>query len=201
MQLTISHNFPDVARRLDSMRQEVRDKALVSAVNKTIEQGRTQMIREIASDYMVTASYVRERLRIKRASARQGRLQIEATLDGSNGKKRSANMIRFLERKTTMAEARRRGKAGTLNQLFFKVKRSGGKKAIAGAFIGNKGRTVFMRDGKARLPIHAVQTIDVPQMFNQKRINAAVVAALIAKFPAIFEREAAFYLRRFGEGK
>ena len=45
---------------------------------------------------------------------------------------------------------------------------------------------------ESRLPITAVQTIDVPQMFNQRRINAAVVRTMLARFPAIFEREASF---------
>jgi hypothetical protein len=82
-----------------------------------------------------------------------------------------------------------------------KVKRSGARKVISGAFVGNKGRTVFTRVGKPRLPIKPVQTIDVPQMFNVKHINAAVVKAIERKFPQIFEREMRFALQQFGRGR
>ena len=197
MQISIKHNFPEVQRSLNALHADIRAKALASAMNKTVEQARTQMTREITSEYNVTSAYVRERLRIKRASFKAGMFEMEASLVGGDGKKRSANMIRFLEKWVTLAQARKRAKAGTLNQLHFKVRKAGGKKVITGAFIGNKGRTVFIREGKARLPIKALQTIDVPQMFNQKRINARVVAAIKDKFPGLFAREAKFYLAKF----
>ena len=69
---------------------------------------------------------------------------------------------------------------------------------IRGAFIGNKGRTVFIRTTDKRLPIQALQTIDVGQMFNQKRINARVVAAINTKFPELFARESKFFLSKLG---
>ena len=74
-------------------------------------------------------------------------------------------------------------------ELRFQVKRSGGKKLIKGAFIGNQGRTVFIREGKQRLPLKALNTIDVPNMFNTKRINEVVRKAMVARFPSAFQRE------------
>lgn len=200
MQISISTNFPEVERMLSRMQADVRERALPSALNKTMEQGRTQMTREITGEYRVTSAYVRERLRIKRASFKAGQFNVSAELVGGNGKNRSANIIAFMERSVTLAQARKRGKDGTLNQLRFQVKRSGGKKIITGAFIGNKGRTVFMRTGKDRLPIKAVQTIDVASMFNQKRINRRVVGVLKDRFPTIFEREARFFTTKFNGG-
>lgn len=194
MRLTISTNFPDVKRALDQLHDDVARTVTARAVNRAIEQARTQMIREIKSAYVVTASYVRERLRIKRATMRGAALLIEASLDAQE-KPRSANVIRFAARKTSTG-------------VSVKIKRTGGRKSIAQAFIANKGRTVFTRipgtqmKGRNRANKHGqrirpVQTIDVPQMFNARRINAAVVAALEGKFPAIFERELAYALRRF----
>ena len=81
--------------------------------------------------------------------------------------------------------------------LSVKIRRNGGRKVLKQGFIGNKGRTAFERVGKARLPIKPLQTIDVPQMFNTKRINAKVVALIRERFPAIAEREVRFYLQRF----
>ena len=145
MQFSIKTNFPDVQRQLSALRDDVRSKVLASAMNKTVEQARTQMIREITAEYNVTSTYVRDRLRIKRASFKGGALGIEAALIGGDGKRRSANVIRFGEQVVTLAQARKRAKDGTLSQLRFKIRKSGGKRIIRGAFIGNKGRTVFIR--------------------------------------------------------
>lgn len=201
MQISINLNFPEVQRKLDALQRDIGQRALSSAVNKTLALAKTQMIRGIAAEFNVTAAYVRERLRVRRATAKGG-VVIEGSLIGSRagGKGRSANIIAFVEKKTSLADARRRRKAGTLNQLFVKVKRRGAAKPLKGAFIGNNGRTVFERVGKERLPILPKQVIDVPQMFNTKRINSAVVAALKTKFPEVFEREARFFVDRFNRG-
>jgi len=197
MKLSISHNFPDVQKALDRLHKDVATRALASAVNKTVAQAKTQMGREITAEFNVSAAYVRQRLRIRRAAFRQGRFGIEAALIGGDGIKRSANIIRFVEKKVSLAEGRRRAKAGTQKQLFVKVKRKGGTKPLEGAFIGNKGRTVFIRTGSKRLPIKPVQVIDVGQMFNTRRINAKVVSTMRSKFPEVFAREARFYLSKW----
>lgn len=200
MQITIKHNFPEVQRQLDRLAEGVRGPALSSAINKTLDQAKTAMVRGITAEFNVTAAYVRERLRVRRASARQGLFAIQGELIGGDGRRRSANIIRFVENKVSFAEVKRRRKAGTLNQLYVKVKRTGPKKPLKGAFIGNQGRTVFRRVGLGRLPIEPVQVIDVAQMFNTRRINSQVVATMQAKFPQVFEREARFYVDRFNRG-
>jgi hypothetical protein len=197
--ITVKTNFPEVQRAYAFLRKDLGDRALVSAINKTLDQARTQMVRSITSEFNVTAAYVRDRLRIRRAVSR-GQLRLEGSLIGGNAKGRSANIIRFVERKVTLAEGRRRKKAGTQNQVFVKVKRTGGLKPLTGAFIGNQGRTVFERTGSGRLPIKPVQVIDVAQMFNTRRVSKVVVDTIKSKFPDIFAREARFYVDRFNRG-
>ena len=107
-------------------------------------------------------------------------MSLEAT---RAGKGRSMNLIAF------HTGGGRVLKSGKRQQLRFKIRRDGGNKQITGAFIGNKGRTIFIRDGKSRLPIKAVNTIDVLQMFNTKRINLAVREALLASLESNFDRE------------
>lgn len=182
--ITIKHNFPDVQRQLDALEKDVRDKALVRAVNRTIEQAQTRMSREISREYNIKSGDVKARMFIRRASSRQGSFRIEASLEVSSRKGRSANVIRFDAKQTPKG-------------VSVKIRRTGGRQVIRGAFIANKGRTVFQRVGDARLPIKAVQTIDIGQMFNAKRINAVVVSLMLEKFPEIFAREVAFYTDRF----
>ena len=68
MQLSITTNFPEVQRKLDLLRSDVASKAAARAVNRTIQQARTAMSREIRQEFMVDARLLRERLRIKRAT-------------------------------------------------------------------------------------------------------------------------------------
>ena len=130
--------------------------------------------------------------------ARTGDMQAVISIFGSRSRRgRSANMVRFL----AVAQAagigfKTRGAAGIKKkdvaalrgQLGFLIKRGGGVKKIAGAFVGNKGRTVFMREGKARLPIKPVQVIGFSQMFNARRIHDRVMAKVRAEFGVELDR-------------
>lgn len=192
--INVKANVKPTVDYLNRIAKSLGDKAITSALNKTIAQVRTQMIRGITKEYVIKAADVRERLQLRRAS-RTG-MRFTATLIGNPAgrAKRAMNIIRFLERSTSLAQARKRRKAGTLSSLYFKIRRAGGKQTIQGAFVANNGRTVFRRIGKARLPIEAVQTIGVPQMFNAKKVQIPVQRWITSNFPRIFEREARYYL-------
>ena len=197
MQFTITHNFPEVQKALDKMRQDIADKAVASALNKVVAQAKTAMKREIVAEFNIAPAKVEAALRISRAVAGRGQIRMQASLESPAKRSRSLNLINFIEKSVSLGQARKRAKAGTLNELHVQIKRRGGKKALGSAFIGNKGRTVFVRTGKTRLPIKALQTIDVSQMFNTKRINAKVVQMIEAKFPAVFANEARFFTDKF----
>ncbi len=186
--ISVKHNFPEVQQALQSLQQDVAKQALVRAVNRSIEQAKTGMSREIRGEFNISRADVEATLRVRRANYQGGLFAVEASLESRTKRGRSLNLIRFGARQT------RKG-------VTFKVKRRGPRQLIPGAFIANEGRTVFIRVGRSRLPIKALQTIDVPQMFNTQRINDRVVSTLREKFPAIFAREAAFYLARFNARK
>jgi hypothetical protein len=197
VRIDISHNFPAVQRQLQQLREEIRERAAMSAVNKTVAKAKTNMTREISREFNVQQAKVRDQLKIDRAKFVGGKAVITAVLDGSSGKRRGINLIAFVEKSVSLAQAKKRAKAGVLDQLHFQIKRKGAKVVIPGAFIGNKGRTVFRRVGKARLPIKALSTIGIEQMFNTRRINSVVVRALERDFPEIFAHEAKYYTDRF----
>lgn len=209
MQISIKDNFPDIMRQVNGMTEQLRARVMAGAVNKTLDQAKTQMVREIAGEYSLKAGEVRQELAVVRASYRAGNIVLSGVLQAKG--KRSRNIIRFIERVVSLAEGRRRKSAGTQRELRFHIKRGGGKESLPGAFIGNKGRTVFRRIPGSVAPsrakyagtqhaeaIEAISTIYVPSMFNAKRINLAVQRAIVERFPAIFEREARYILARFG---
>lgn len=214
MQITIKHNFPAVQKQLDNLQKDIARQATASALNKTIAQAKTAMSREIRDEFNISAAKVNESLSITRASASGGELRMQASLQSPRKRGRSLNLINFMEKSVSMAQARKRIKAGEggtyqlqgrsmqkMLELRFKIKRKGPAKVVKGAFIGNKGRTVFMREGKSRLPIKALQTIDVASMFNTKRVNAKVVQMMMDKFPTIFDHEAKFFTSKFNASK
>jgi hypothetical protein len=189
MQLTITTDFPQVQRKLAALQADIGARALSGAVNKTLAQGQTEMGRAIGEEFNLARAKIREKLFVRRAGFKAGRFTIEGALESRSpgAKRRAINLINFAARETAQG-------------LSVKIKRKGGR-AIASTkgFIGNKGRTAFKRVGNKRLPIAPLQTIDVPQMFNTRRINQRVVRKLREVFPRVFERELAFYLQRFGK--
>jgi len=186
MQFNIKTNFPDVQRAIAQLRDDVARKATASALNKTVAQAKTAMSREIRAEFMLPAAKVNQALRINRARAAGGQFSLEASLESPRQRGRSLNLANFAAKQT------RRG-------VTFKVKRGGPRKLIPGAFLINEGKTVMIRTGKKRLPIKALQTIDVAQMFNTQRINGKVVSFIEEKFPELFANEAKFFTNRFNQ--
>lgn len=186
--LSIKTDFKDVQRSLDRLSLDLQKRVVPAALNKVAAKAKTEMKQQITGEYNLKSAEVNERLRVIKAGRSLN--QWLAVLDpfASRKRGRSLNMIHFLENKTTLAEAKRRRAGGTVNQLHFKIKRVGGKKLVEGAFIGNKGRTVFVRTSGDRLPIKALSTIDVPQMFNTKRIQSKVLARIEKELQVEFDR-------------
>jgi len=189
-------NLPALTTWVKELPTEVFERAAISALNKTVGMAKTEMSRQIRAEFNLPASVVNEGLRIQRATSSHGNMSWQAVLESPNVKGRSMNLIHF------DARADRSG-------VSVKIKRAGGRKVVAGAFIANKGRTVFRRvpgttmNSRSRYTgtkhaeqIVPVQTIAVSQMFNTTRINAAVVEFIESKLPDVFAHEAAFFLER-----
>jgi hypothetical protein len=160
-----------------------RDRAIAAAINKVSEKGRTEVSRAVREEWNIDTSSVSASIGLRRARAKG--LRLDGAIDiygGPRRRGRSLNLVRFLEKKVTLAEGRRRAKRGDLMKLFFRMRKGGPLKNIAGAFLGNKGRTVFRRTGKGRLPIEPVQMIGVSQMFNSRAIRDRVMRRIENEF-------------------
>lgn len=176
-------NVEAVQRRLKMIGDDVRDKVVTAALNKVATKAQAEINRSIRVEYFVKADEVRNALVVHKAS----RNTLMASIDvfGSKSRRgRSANMIHFLAAlQGAGAAIKARGAVGVKRsdlkeigrQLGFRVKRGSGLKQIPGAFIGNKGRTAFIREGKARLPIKPLQVIGFSQMFSSRKISKRVM--------------------------
>lgn len=187
------------------MRVELVDIATSAALNKVGPKARTEMTRAITDEYNIKRDEVTSRLSLKGASANNLRVVLDPFASGTKG--RSMNLIHFLEKKVSMAESRRRARNGTLYThgkngemipvLYFKIKKNEPSKTIPGTFIGNRGRTVFIRVGRSRLPIEAKSTVGVPQMFDTKIISQRVLDRINAELPVEFERAIAYIIEKY----
>ena len=190
----------DVQANLDRLQRDIRDKAVTASLNKVAEKAQTEIDRAIRDEYAVRRDDVRASMRISKAQ--RNRMEAVISIFGSPSRQgRSMNMIRFLG---AVAGLKTRGATGVTKkqvtalgrQLGFKIKNRGGLKQIEGAFIGNKGRTVFMREGKERLPIKPVQVIGYGQMFNSRKISARVLARINRDLPIEVDRAIAAVIAR-----
>ena len=184
-----------VQRKLAGVQRDMRDKVLQPAINKVAEKTRAEINRAIPNEFAVKASEVRSAVDLRRARA--GKLEAVITVFGSTRKRgRSLNLIHFLAAyqalgkaiKTRGAKVKKRDLADLQGQLGFLIKKAGGIKKIEGAFVGNKGRTIFRRTGKARLPIEPVQVIGFSQMFASRKLRDRIMAKINADLPVEVDR-------------
>lgn len=190
MRFDIKTNFPEVQRALAQLQSDVARKATASALNKTVALARTAMSHEIRAEFVLPAAKVSQALRINKAKASGGKFALQASLESPAKRGRSLNLANFLVGKGTNSKGVR-----------IRIKRGGPIKTIPGAFLINSGKTVMIRVGKRRLPIKALQTIDVAQMFNTRRINIKVLKVIEQRFPEQFANEATFFTNKFNAGR
>jgi hypothetical protein len=197
----------DVSDKWSKLRSDLRAKAASMALNKVAAKGKTELTRAITAEFAISAAEVRSSVNLSPARAKEAAIEARIDIFGSAKKRgRSLNVIHFLEKRITLAEAHRRMKKGTLYAagqrgrkhpvLGFKFKKTGGGKQIEGVFIGNKGRTVFVRTGDKRLPIKPVQMIGVSQMFSTNKITERVMERIDREMVVEFDRAISLLLRK-----
>lgn len=158
-----------------------KDRAISAAMNRLAQKGRAEIVRAVTSQYALRADEVRESISLHQASAARHTLAAAISIFGSTRRRgRSLNMVHFLSVLASGIKTRgTRAKKGEIKalaqQLGFTIRRGGGLKQIPGAFVLNKGRTVFMRTGADKTPVKPVQVIGVAQMFNSRLIRTRVL--------------------------
>ena len=197
----------DLDRRIAQVPHELRGFAIAAALNKVADKGKTEVDRAVRDEYLIDAARVRNAVRVRRASSSRDHFVATIDIFGSARQRgRSLNVIHFMEKKVSLAAARRRakkrelfvvGKGGRLLPILrFAFRRGSAGKVIEGAFVGNKGRTIFRRIGRERLPIEPVQVIDVPQMFGSKRVATRVMDRINRELPVEIDRAVELAIRK-----
>lgn len=177
MQISIK---ADVKRALADLRNDraAVEKAAARALNRTAQQVMSAAVKEIARETGLKQKDVREALRRVNAKARNLYAAVIAV-------GHAVNLIRFT--KQTRDQARRAG--GVIANAW------GKRKLYAGTFIGNKGRTVFVRKGKARLPIRSVHGPSIPREMAREKVRKHIEQVIRARWPINFNADLRYYLK------
>lgn len=190
---------------LDQVRRDLRPKVIQPALNKMADKVKADIVRAIPAEFAVKAAEVRSAVDVRRASS--GSLAAVVTIFGSTRKRgRSLNLIHFLAAvqaagramKVRGAKAKKAELQALQRQLGFLIKQGGGLKKIEGAFVGNKGRTIFQRVGDGRLPIKPLQVIGFSQMFKSRRIERRIVETIQREMPVEIDRAIKMVMARYG---
>ena len=193
LSVNVRSNASLIAAELLASAQDMRNTALVRALNKTADQVKVAASREVrAAGYGLKAADIKRALNVKRAS--QSNLTSRVIASG-----RPVPLIQYGARRVP-------GKGVSVKVL-------NGRRLIPGAFIATMpgGHTgVFVREpggkhkkvmkaGKAswhQLPIRELFGPAIPDALSNAGVRDAVQALITTKFPAILEHEHAWLAKR-----
>lgn len=171
--ITVKIDTSATDRLINDLQRSIVPKAINAALNRVVVTGRSEAVRTIARTTGLKQKDIREHLDIRRAGRGDPAAEIRA-------KPWSPNLIRYQARQT---------------QAGVSAKAWGQRKVYKGSFIGNKGRTVFTRTGKARLPLKALHGPSVPREFMRDVSLQALEVVAKQRFPIEFERALAQFMR------
>lgn len=172
-------------------------KAQVRALNRTIDQLRTEAGREIRKEYNVTLRGIRQASQIRYALEGSSFPFTELTFKG-----RPINLVEFAARAVNPwnLPGRKHNRKG--GGVTVQVKVAGGRKLVRGAFLAtiksgqNAGKQgVFRRSGpESRSTIKFLPSLSLPEMAERKAIAAALLKFAGVKFNTNFDQQLKFLL-------
>lgn len=178
--LDVRSNIASVLADFRAERENI-NTATLRGLNRAVDSAATESSREIRKVYNLKDRVVKAAMRKFRAS--KNRLFAQLRIEGAR-----IGLIDF--------EARWR--PGQPVGATVKIKVKGGRRAIAGAFIGKAprgGMGVFQRVGKRRYPLRYLSSISVPEAFSNDTVVKAVQEIAVVAFDKAFEQQIV-YLRR-----
>jgi len=190
MQIKISTNFPDVARQLANLQKDIGEKAVASALNKTVALAKTAMQQEDPGRVQHQRGHCHPVAEGAACQCSEGQVPAERCpvldLPAWSAQPQPGTLLCTPDPQGCDLQGQAQWTASADPWLVPDQRRGHGDDP---------------RGQHARLPIKALQTIDVGQMFNTRRINAKVVQLIEARFPDIFANEARFFTARFNAGR
>lgn len=184
IKINVKADISQALAKLDRICDDVREKAIVRAINKTADQVKVQASREIRdAGYNLKIAKIKQSITLRRAS----KTELVAVLKASG---RPIGLINYGAREV---------KSGVSVQV------KNGRKIIRGAFkatMPNGHKGVFIRKGSGHkkvvksgkavwhgLPIDELFGPSIPSAFMNKVVQDALQAAVREKFPRLLKHE------------
>jgi hypothetical protein len=171
--ISVEADISKALAMLTSLERDLVPRAASAALNRVAVSARAVAVQEIARTTGLTQAEVRQRLDIRTANRNYLAASISAV-------PWSPNLIRYAARQT---------KAGVSAAPWRN------RRVHKHTFIGNQGRTVFVREGKSRLPIKSVRGPSVPKEFMQGYAIKAMQARVAERFALEFDRALKQFMR------
>lgn len=194
-------------KMLNGLKASLKDKIAARAINRIADQVKTKATNEIYNEFNLPRAKILQRIKIRKAFARANVIQAEISVPEAGGKYRALHLTdlrgtkdlryssgRIGGQTLRMARRDRKGKVTTKGGVQYTMLKSKGKQTLPNAFIApgkNSGKMiVFQRENlnDPRSKLKAVYRIDVPQMFNTKRLKADLTRLIREKLPGEIER-------------
>lgn len=179
MRIDVKADIKAALRELNRVQREQVPKAAARALNTTASQVQSAAVKELAAETGLKQKDVREVLRRTRATWTNLVAAVIAT-------GRAVNLIRFTRQ---TRDAARKGPGVRANAW-------GKPRVYRGTFIGNQGRTVFVRQGEGRLPIKPVHGPSIPREMAREKVKKHLEQTIKTRWPINFARELKYYLSR-----
>ena len=135
MQVSVKHTLKNLPKKLNRMQKRDLPKVIVSALNKTVGNVKVAVAKDITASTGIAAAKVKPHLIVTKASITKHTASITSA-------KRTFNLIRF----ASPIAIRNYRKDGGLKAKAWDKK----ARVFPGTFVGNKGRTAFIRTGEGR---------------------------------------------------
>lgn len=164
--VSVQSNVREQLDRLSKARRELKEKAIVRALNRTVDNVRAAAVRKIRETYTLKAGTVRQQMSVEKAWG--GRLSASVVANG-----RPIPLYEFAARWSPRMPG-----------ASFAVKR-GQRKTLKNTFVATmqSGHTgVYERQGKQRLPIDEKYSVGIPGMFGAKEMTKALSSVGVERF-------------------
>lgn len=174
-QVEIDIKLEGIDKVVATLNPNIYKKSLNKTLNEIGRKVKTQSTKAVRAKYNIKAKTIKDNMQVKRSRYND----LSFALHIESGRR---NIIHFGARQV---------KKG----VGVRVKKTSGRKVMKGAFIGNKGRTVFKRVKDSRLPIKAIKTLSIPQMFNKETLKEVDKEAS-SSFNKRFKHNFEFYISK-----
>ena len=170
LNISVKHDMKRLAKTLDRTQRKQMPKVMTQALNKTVAKVNTEVRKDISKATGIAQNKISPHLDVRKATWNR----LIASVSTS---KRTFNLIRFA---SAAAIKNYRKGSGLKAKAWAKKAR-----AFPGVFVGNKGRTAFVRSGSGR-KIKAAYGPSIPRAMVSDTVAKHMRKTIKERFPINF---------------